>query len=124
MIQNQCGHYVSHTGVYIKAIGSLIQPILGIFCCYFFWSQPARLVCRPLQPGPMQYTIVDDNVEAAPFYRCEGKAKQLTRPHENHDLHMEQEPTWMESQQKQQTQSLGVPACRSLDTTSKIQGTQ
>ena len=67
---------------------------------------------------------MDNNVEAAPFYRCDGKAKQPTRPCENHDLHMEQEPTWIESQQKQQLQSLGVPACTLLDTTSKIQGTR
>ena len=69
----------------------------------------------------MQYTIVDDDVEATPIYRCNGRAKQPTRSHENHGLHMEQVPTWMESQQKQQMQSLVVPACRS---TSKIQGTQ
>ena len=67
---------------------------------------------------------MDDDVEAAPFYRCDGKAKQPTRPHENHDLHMECEPAQMASQQKQQMQSLGVPACGSLDTTSNIQGTQ
>ena len=42
------------------------------------------------------------------------------KPHKNHDPHMEQESTWMESQQKQQ-QSLG--ACGSLDNTSKIQRT-
>ena len=71
----------------------------------------------------MQYTIVDDDVEAAPFYRCNSKAKQPTRAHENHDLCMEQEPTQMESQQKQQMQSLVVPACRSLDNTSKMQST-
>ena len=35
----------SHTGVYIMAIGSLIPAGLGIFCCYFFWCQPARLAC-------------------------------------------------------------------------------
>ena len=34
----------------------------------------------------MQYTIVDDNVEIAPIYRCDGKEPQPTRPHENHDL--------------------------------------
>ena len=34
----------SHTGVYVVAIGSLIPAGLGIFCCYFFWCQPARLV--------------------------------------------------------------------------------
>ena len=27
----------SHTGVYITAIGLLIQAGLGTFCCYFFW---------------------------------------------------------------------------------------
>ena len=29
----------------------------------------------------MQYTIVDDDVEEAPVYRCNGRAKQPTRPH-------------------------------------------
>ena len=33
----------SHTGVYVTAIGLLISAGLGIFCCYFFWCQPARL---------------------------------------------------------------------------------
>ena len=43
----------------------------------------------------MCYTIVDDNVEAAPIYRCEGKAGQpIVRLCENHVLHMEWEPTW------------------------------
>ena len=114
----------SHTGVYVMAIGSFIPAWLGIFCCYFFWCWPARLVHQPLQPGSMWYTIVDEDVEAEPIYRCEGKVKQPTSPHKNHDLHMEWEPTQMESWQKQWTQSLGVPACRSLDNTSKIQGTQ
>ena len=113
----------SHTGVYVMAIGSIIPAGLGIFCCYFFWSQPARLVCQPLQPVSMEYTIMDDDVEVTPFYRCNSKAKQPTRPHMNHDLHMEQEPMWMESWQEQQIQSSGVPACGSLDTASKIQGT-
>ena len=63
----------SHTGVEM-AIGSLIPEGLGIFCHYFFWCQPARLAHQPLQPDTMQYTIVDDDVEAAPIYRCDGKA--------------------------------------------------
>ena len=33
----------SHTGIYIMAIVSLIPVGLQIFCCYFFWCQPARL---------------------------------------------------------------------------------
>ena len=69
--------------------------------------------------------IVDDDVEAAPIYRCDGKAREpIVRPCKNHDLHIEWEPTWTESQQKQQTQANGVPASRSLDTACKIQGTQ
>ena len=43
----------SHTGVYVMAVGLLIPAGLGIFCCYFFWCQPARLACQPLQPGSM-----------------------------------------------------------------------
>ena len=35
----------SHPGIYVSAIGSLIPVGLGLFCCYFFWCQPARLVC-------------------------------------------------------------------------------
>ena len=78
------------TGVYIMAIGTLIPAGLGIFCCYFFWCWPARLADQPLQSGSMQSTIVDDNVEATPIYRCDGKAGQpIVRPHKNHDLHME-----------------------------------
>ena len=79
----------THLGIYISAIGSLIPVEIGLFCCYFFWCQPARLVCQPLQPGNMQYTIVDDNVEVAPIYRCNGKEPKPTRPHENHGLAIE-----------------------------------
>ena len=76
----------SHAGMYITAIGLLIPAGLGLFCCYFFWCQPARSVCRPLQPGNMQYTIVDDNVEVVPIYRHDGKVLPPTRPCENHGL--------------------------------------
>ena len=72
----------------------------------------------------MQYTFVDDDVEAAPIYRCDGKASQSARPHENHGLHMQHIPTWMESQCKQQMQSLVVPVQESLVNTSKMQGAQ
>ena len=33
----------SHLGIYVSAIGLLIPVGLGLFCCYFFWCQPARL---------------------------------------------------------------------------------
>ena len=112
----------SYTGVYVMVIGLLIPAGLGIFCCYFFWCWPARLVQWPSQQGTMQYTIVDDDVEEAPIYRCNGKASQPTGPHENHGLGMEHIPTWTESWCKQQTQSLVVPAQGPLVNTSKIQG--
>ena len=113
----------SHTGIYITAKGSLIPAGLGIFCCYFFWCQPARLVHWPLQSGSTQHTIVDYDVEAATLYRCDGKAGQpIIRPYKNHDLCMKWEPTWTESQQKEQAQSKAVPTCGSLDRNSKIQG--
>ena len=57
----------------------------------------------------MQYTIVDDDVEAAPIYRFDCKASQPARPHKNHGLCIEHIPTWKESQCKQQMQSLVVP---------------
>ena len=113
-----------HTGMYITAIGLHIPAGLGLFCCYFFWCLPARLVCQPLQPCNMQYTIVDDDIEVAPIYRHDGKALPPTRPHENHSLAMDHLPTWMESRCKQQSKSLVVPIHGSLENSSKIQGTQ
>ena len=72
----------------------------------------------------MQYTFVDDDVEAAPIYRCDDMASQPIRPCENHGLHMKCIPTWMESQCKQQMQSLVVPAQGSLANMTKMQETQ
>ena len=88
----------THPGIYVSALGLIIPVGIGLFCCYFFWCQPARLVHQPLQPGNMQYTIVDDNVVVAPIYRCDGKAPQPTRPCKNHGLAIQHLPTWMESQ--------------------------
>ena len=113
----------SHTVMYITAIGSLILAGLGLFCCYFFWCQSARSACWPLQPGNTQYTIVDYDAEVEPIYRCDGKDPQPTRPCENHGLAIEHLPTWLESQCKQQSQSLVVPVQGSLEKPSKIQGT-
>ena len=96
----------THPGIYVSVIGLLIPVRIVLFCCYLLWCQPARLVCQPLQPGNMRYTIVDDNVEVAPIYRCDGKEIQPTRPHENHGLTIEHLPTQPESQCKQQSKSL------------------
>ena len=35
----------THPGIYISALGSIIPVGIGLFCCYFFWCQPARLAC-------------------------------------------------------------------------------
>ena len=72
----------------------------------------------------MQYTIVDDNVEVAPTYTCDGKATKSTRPHKNHDLAIEHLPTWSESHHKLQLKSFAVPTQESLGKSPKIQGTQ
>ena len=111
----------THLGIYISALVSLIPVGIGLFCCYFFWYWPARLACPPLQPGNTWYTIVDDNVEVAPIYRCEGKATKPTRPHENHGLAIECLPTQLESRHKLQSKSFTQG---SLGKSSKIQGMQ
>ena len=63
----------------------------------------------------MQYTIVDDDVEIAPIYRCNNKVLPPTRPHENHGLAIEHLPTCTENQCKQQSKSLVVPVHGSLE---------
>ena len=115
---------LTHPGIYISALGSIIPIGIGLFFCYFFWCQPARLACQPLQPGNTQYTIVDENVEAAPIYICDGKATQPTRPRRNHGLAIEHLPTWMESRGKLQSKSFAVPVQGSLGKSPKIQGMQ
>ena len=56
------------------------------YYCYYFLS------------GSSSHTIVDDDVEAAPIYRRDGKAGQpIMRPCENHDLCMKWQPTLMEN---------------------------
>ena len=72
----------------------------------------------------MQYTIVDDNVEVAPIYRCNGKATQPMRPCENHGLAIDHLPTWTESHGKLQSKSFVVPIQGSLGKSSKIQEMQ
>ena len=34
----------THPGIYVSALGLIIPVGVGLFCCYFFWCQPARLV--------------------------------------------------------------------------------
>ena len=72
----------------------------------------------------MQYTIVDEDVEVAPIYRCDGKNSQPTRPHENHGLAIECLPTWLESQCKQQLEVIGSPCTRIIGETIQNPGTQ
>ena len=68
--------------------------------------------------------MVDDNVEVAPIYRCEGKATKPTRPCENHGLAIECLPTQLESHHKLQSKSFAFPTSGSLGKSPKIQGTQ
>ena len=84
-----------HPGIYVSAIGLLIPVGIDLFCCYFFWCRPAKLACQPLQSGNTWYTIVDDNVEVAPIFRCNSKVLQPTRPCENHGLAIERAFTYM-----------------------------
>ena len=121
---NTLWNMFTHPAIYISALGPIIILGIGLFCCYFFWCRPARSACCPLKSGNMLYTIVDDNVEEAPIYRCEGKAPKPTRPRENHGLAIEHLPTWSESRQKPQLKSFAVPAQGSLVKSSKIQGMQ
>ena len=72
----------------------------------------------------MRYTIVDDNVEVATIYRCDGKAPQPIRPCENHGLAIQHLPTQTESHCKQQSKSFAVPVQGSLGKPPKIQGMQ
>ena len=71
----------------------------------------------------MQYTIVDNDVEVARMYRCDGKDPQPTILHENHGLAIECLPTWPESLCKKQLKSLVVPVQGSLKKSSIFQGT-
>ena len=114
----------SHTGMYVTAIGSLIPAGLGLLFCYFFCCWPSRLANWPLQPGNMQHTIVDDDVEVTPTYRHNGRDPQPTRLCDNHGLAIQHLPTWPESQCKQQLKSLVVPVQGSLEKPSKTQGTK
>ena len=42
---NTLWNLFTHPGIYISALGSLLPVGIGLFCCYFFWCQPARLAC-------------------------------------------------------------------------------
>ena len=80
----------THPGIYVSAIGLLIPVGIGLFCYYFFLVSTCQISMLNLyKPGNMQYTIVDDNIEVAPIYRCDGKAPQPTRPCKNHGLAIE-----------------------------------
>ena len=48
---NTLWNLFTHPGIYVSALGLLIPVGIGLFCCYFFWCQPARLAHQPLQSG-------------------------------------------------------------------------
>ena len=95
-----------------------------IILLLFLLVPTCQISTLTLQSGNMHYTIVDDNVEVAPIYRCNGKATKPTRPHENHGLAIEHLPTWSESHSKLQSKSFAVSIQGPLGKSSKIQGMQ
>ena len=115
----------THPGIYVSALGSITTHRNWIILLLFLLVPTCQISMLTFTvPGNMQYTIVDDNVEVAPIYRCDGKATQPTRPHENHGLAIEHLPTQTESGSKLQSKSFAVPIQGSLGNSSKIQGTQ
>ena len=50
-----------------------------------------------MQEQTKQQAIEDDDAETAPIYKGRGTVEQHSRPHKNHDRHMEQEATSPES---------------------------
>ena len=63
-----------HTRIYIMAIGLLIPEVLRIFCCYIFWCWHAIVAYQPFWSDSSWHAIVNDDVEAAPIHRSNGKA--------------------------------------------------
>ena len=63
---------------------------------------------------------MDDDVEVAPIYRHGGMFKEPKRLHKNHDLHIEQETTKLESHCKEPALAKGVPVPGSLVPKAKI----
>ena len=84
---------LSHALIYVMAIGLLIPAGLGISSCYFFLVPTCQISVPTFTIRfYMTHTIVDNDVESALIYRCNGKAGQpLVRPCENHDLCMKWE---------------------------------
>ena len=85
-----------HTGVYVMAIGSLM-PEVWEYLLLFLLVSTCQISMLTFNTRYHVITFVNDDVEAAPIYRCDGKTSQPTRPHRNHGLHMEHIPTMMES---------------------------
>ena len=116
---------LSHTSIYVMAIGSLIHTGIGIFSCYFFCSQPVILASQLFQSGSLQHTFEDDHVEAAAIYRHNGMVgKPVKGLCKNRNLCMKQGPRQTVSWQKQQVPSKRVPESRSLDIKPNFQGIQ
>ena len=115
---------LTHHGTYIGTIGMISAVCVGVYCFKRFWIRPATPRCWPYSPVSLWHAIVDDDVEVAPIYRCRGMVEEPTRPHNNHDLHIEQEAARTESHCKQPALAKGVPITGSLAPKAKILGMQ
>ena len=67
----------SPTGIYIMVYRIANTCRTRDILLILFWCQPAILACWPFQSGSSWHTIVDDDVEAGPIYRSDGKADSL-----------------------------------------------
>ena len=54
---NTLWNMFTHPAIYVSALGLLIIVGIGLFHCYFFWCQAARLACHPLQSGKISIQL-------------------------------------------------------------------
>ena len=116
--------FLTHPGTYIRTIGVIFVVCIGICCLKKILVQTCHSVALTYSPVSLQHAILDDNIEVVPIYRSRGTVEKPIRPHENHDLPMEQGGIRPLSQCKQPVLSKAVSSSRSLATKTKIQGMQ
>ena len=116
--------FLTHPETYMGIIGLIFTVCIGVYCFKIFWMRPATPRHWAYSPVSLQYAIVDDDVEVAPIYRCRGMAEEPRRSCKNHDLHIEQEATRLESCYKQPVFGKSSVYTRSLASKAKIQGMQ
>ena len=92
---------LAHQGIYIGTVGMGFVVCIGVYCLKRIWCRPVTQRHQCYSPVSSHHAIVDDDVEVAPIYGREGMVGKPIKPHDNHDLCMEQEATRLESHCKQ-----------------------